>query len=462
MNPARSFRCLSRSAWGVWALATALTMPAGAQGLKASGLLAPAGAQSATARAEQPVTADFIVAVVNSEPITNQEVRNRLQRIRAQAARGDQPLPPLDQLRTQVLDALILEKAQLQLAQELGIRVDSGQVDEAERNLARQNRLTVEALRQELTRQGIDGGEFRQNLRQQLLLQRLREREVESRVKVSEADIERFLAQKQDNPGSDLNIHLAQILVAVPDNATDAQTRQAMERAQSLAARVRKGEDFAALARAHSDAPERQNGGTMGLRPADRYPVLFLHATRTLSVGGVAGPVRSPAGFHILKVLDKRIAGLPEPVTTETRARHILLRPSANLTEAQAVARLTEWRERLIRGDADFATVARDISHDSSAADGGNLGWVGPGVFVPEFEDVMNELRPQAISAPVVSRFGVHLIQVLERRQVELGAREQREQLRMLVRESKLDEAYTKWLEDVRARAYVELREPPQ
>jgi peptidyl-prolyl cis-trans isomerase SurA len=200
----------------------------------------------------------------------------------------------------------------------------------------------------------------------------------------------------------------------------------------------------------------------MGLRGADRYPILFVNATRTLPEGAVAGPVRSPAGFHILKVLEKRIAGLPEPVMTETHARHILLRPSANLTEAAAVAQLAALRERIVSGQIDFATAARQISQDTSATNGGDLGWVGPGVFVPEFEEAMNELKPNQLSQPIVSRFGAHLIEVLERREVKLGAREQREQLRQLVRESKLDEAYQKWLEDIRARAYVEMREPPQ
>lgn len=443
-------------------LAHAITLPAAAQGLKASGGLAPAGALKATTRAEQPQTVDFIVAVVNSEPVTNQEVRARVARARDQLARNNQGMPPADQLSQQVLEALILEKAQVQLAQELGIKVDNSQVDDAERNIARQNRLTVEQVHAELKRQGVDVAEFRQNLRQQLLIQRLREREVEARVKVSETDIERFVQQKMDNPGADLRINLAQILIPLPENATPQQQSQAMALAQTVAAQARQGEDFAALARTHSAAPERSNGGVMGLRSADRYPVLFLNATRTLSPGGVAGPVRSPAGFHVLKVLDKRIAGLPEPVVPETLARHILLRPSANLTEAQAVAQLTRWREQILAGQADFAAVAKDVSHDSSAKDGGNLGWVGPGVFVPEFEEAMNELRLKEVSTPVVSRFGVHLIQVLERRDVELGPREQREQLRQLVRESKLDEAFQKWLEEVRARAYVEMREPPQ
>ena len=449
------------AAWWMVLASFAATPAIQAQGLKASGGLAPAAAQAATVRAEAPLMADYIVAIVNSEPITNQEVRTRFQRALSQFARGE-PVPPQNELRQQVLDSLILEKAQLQLATEAGIKIDEAQVDEAERNVARQNRLSLAQLQVELKKQGIDPSEFRAGLRQRLTLQRLREREVDAKVRVTEADIERFVLQKMDNPGADLQLNLAQILIAVPENATAQQANQAMTLAQSVAAQARNGDDFATLARTHSVGAERQSGGAMGLRAADRYPVLFLNATRTLSVGGVAGPVRSPAGFHVLKVLEKRITGLPEPVITETHARHILLRSSANMTEAQAIARLTDVRERIVKGQADFAVLAKEMSHDASANDGGNLGWVAPGMFVPEFEEVMNELRPQQLSQPTVSRFGVHLIQVLERRQVELGPREQREQLRQLVRESKLEEAYPKWLEEVRTRAYVELREPPQ
>lgn len=478
VSPCRPFRPHAGPRWGVGfrlaraaagvVLAGAVAVGAGwAQGLSAAGgagLKAAPGLAAAVAAAatEAPRTADYIVAVVNSEPITNHEVRARLGRLREQLARSGAPAMSAAQLQQEVLEALILEKAQLQLAQELGIRVDAAQLDEAERSIALQNRLSPEELQAELSRQGLTREAFRDSLRRQLILQRLREREVEARVKVSEADVERFIQQKMDNPGADLRLNLAQILVPLPEEPSPEQLRQAMAQAQSLAARARAGADFAELARQHSAGPERLAGGAMGLRAADRYPVLFLHATRTLPVGGVAGPIRSPAGFHILKVLDKRIAGLPEPVLTQTHARHILLRPSAQLSQAQAVAELARWRTRIVGGQADFAAVARQISHDASASQGGDLGWVGPGVFVPEFEEAMNALAPMDISEPVLSRFGVHLIQVLARREVPLGEREQREQLRQLVRESKLDEAYQRWLEDVRARAYVELREPPQ
>lgn len=442
-------------------LALAMVGSAHAQGLKglkpSTSLLGPSTLQ-AIQRSSEPVAADHIVAVVNNEPITQYELRSRLQRMQQQAERNGIAMPPADEANQQVLEALIQEKAQLQLAAEMGIRIEKTLLDEAELNVARQNQLSLAQMHAQLRQQGLSPEEFRNNIRQQMTLQRLRERELEARVRVTEADIDRFIAQKQDNPGADLQMHLAQILVAVPENADPARVAALMARAQTVAGKARSGADFAELAREYSDAPDRNSGGSLGLRAAERYPDLFVTATRSVPVGGVAGPVRSPAGFHVLKVMDKRIAGMPDAFITQTHARHILLRPSIKLTEAAAQAQLATLRQRIVSGQADFATLAKERSQDGSASQGGDLGWVGPGVFVPEFEEVMAKLTPNQISEPVVSRFGVHLIQVLERRQVDLTPREQREQLRQLVREQKLEEAYLKWQEDIRLRAYVEMR----
>ena len=458
MNPSVVF---SRFLAAALALGSVAMGPAHAQGLRPSSGLNPLTAQAAAREANEPRTADYIVAVVNNEPITHHELRARLRRAQDQLARAGGTPPDADALREQVLEALILEKAQLQLAAEMGLRIEPAMLDEAERNIARQNQITLEQMHAQLRQQGLAVAAFRENLRQQMLLQRLREREVESRVRVTEVDIDRFVQQKLDNPGPDLQLHLAHLLVAVPEQA-DAQTLASlMAKAQQLAERARAGEDFAALARTHSDAPDRTSGGSLGVRTADRYPALFVNATRTLTAGGVAGPVRSPAGFHVLKVLDKRIAGLPDAQITQTRARHILLRPSASLSEAAALAQMAQWRQRVLRGEADFADLAKAHSQDSSAPSGGDLGWANPGLFVPEFEEVMNALAPNQVSEPTLSRFGVHLIQVLERRTATLSPREQREQLREVVREEKLDEAYRKWIDELRIRAYVERRDPP-
>ena len=409
-----------------------------------------------------PRAADYIVAVVNSEPITNTEVRTRLLRFEQQLAQQGSAMPPRAELARVVLERLISEKAQLQLAQENGIRIDDFQVDQAETNVARQYDMDVPQLRRQLAAEGASVASFRQDLRNQLLLQRLRQREVESRVRVSETDIDQYIREQQGSAASTLELNLGHILVAVPENASASQVRELEAKAEGVLQRVRAGEDFATLARQFSDVPGAgASGGQMGLRTADRYPALFVDAVRPLSTGGVASLVRSGAGFHVLKVLEKRQGGLPGVEVTQTHARHILLRTGPQQTEAQARDKLLDFKRRLASGSADFAQLARENSQDTSALRNGDLGWSNPGNFVPEFEEVMNSLSPGQVSDPVVSRFGVHLIQVLERRQAKLSEREQREMIRGLVREKKLDEAYVQWAQEVRGKAYVEFRDPP-
>jgi len=423
--------------------------------------LAPAvHAQAQTASTRQ---ADYIVAVVNSEPITNHEVQLRMQRVAQQAAQEGARLPAREELARQVLERLIVERAQVHLAKDTGVRVDEASIDQAELTVARNNRLDVAELRRRMERDGITRAQFRDDLKQQIMLTRLREREIEPKVKVSDVEIDQFLREQATAPSAEpTEINLAQILVTVPENASPSEVAARQARAQEVLKRARAGEDFVALARAYSDGPERESGGEMGMRSLDRYPTLFLDATTKLAVGAVSEPVRSGAGFHVLKVLDKKQAGGAATSITQNHARHILLRVSAQQTEAAARERLLGMKRRLVAGQADFASLARASSQDGSAAEGGDLGWSNPGQFVPEFEEVIDNLKPGEISDPLVSRFGVHLIQLLERRQYTLTTREQREVARNMVRERKLDEAYTSWVQDVRARAYVEMREPPQ
>ncbi len=410
-----------------------------------------------------PRPADYIVAVVNSEPVTNNEVRSRLIRAEQQLAQQGAPMPPRDELARQVLERIINEKAQLQVARELNIRVEESSIDAAEQNVARQNQLDVAELRRRMVQDGIQPTQFRADLRNQLLLSRLREREIEPRVRVSDLEVDQFIREQQGSTDlASLEINLAQILVAVPENATPAQVNELQAKAQGLAARARAGEDFGTLARQFSDAPDRVNGGVLGLRNADRYPPLFIDATQTLRAGGIAGPVRSGAGFHVLRVIEKMQGGMPGVNVTQNRARHILLRTGPQLTESAARARLADFKRRIQAGQADFASLARENSQDGSARDGGDLGWSSPGQFVPEFEAVLDALSPGQISDPLTSRFGVHLIQLVERRETKLSEREQREIARGILREKKLDEAFTTWAQDVRGRAYVEYREPPQ
>lgn len=409
-----------------------------------------------------PRTVDFIVALVNSEPVTNSEVRLRMLRIEQQLTQQGTPLPPRGVLASQVLEQLVTERTQIQRASEMGIRVDEATLAQAEQSVAAQNKLSLEEFRRRIAAEGLDINRLRNDLRNQILLQRVREREVEARVRVTESDIDDFIREKQSSRDlSQLELNLAHVLVLVPEGASEARIQELQARAQSAADRARSGGDFAALAREFSDAPEGARGGEFGLRPADRLPGLFVDATRSLRVGEVAGPVRSPAGFHVLKLLEKRQAGLPDVVVSQTRSRHILLRTSPQLSAEAAAARLSQYREQILRGEASFPALAREHSQDGSAREGGELGWASPGQFVPEFEAAMNLLKAGEISQPVATRFGVHLIQVEERRQTALGQREQREIVRGLLREKKGEEALVSWTQDVRGRAYVEYRDAP-
>lgn len=405
--------------------------------------------------------ADHIVAIVNSEPITNNEVRARIQRvIQAMAEQGVQ-IPATAQLAPEVLERLIVEKAQIHMAKETGIKIDDYMVDQAIANVARQNSVDAATLFRELNQQGISEIRFRQEIREQLSMQRLREREVDGRINVSEQDIDQYLAeQRTKSTRGDVAaeaINLGHILVQVPDNASPSTISERQVRAEQALNALRDGMDFDSVARQYSDAGEP----IMGIRPIQRYPALFVDAVASTPVGGLAGPVRSEAGFHILKVLDKSISGVPS-IVTQNHARHILLRTSAQLSARQAAEQLLELRQRIERGTASFENLAQQYSQDGSAAQGGDLGWSSPGQFVPEFEQALAALQPGQISPPIVSRFGVHLIQLDERRQAALSPREQREMLRNIVREEKLDKAYTTWLQELRGQAYVEYREPAQ
>jgi len=407
--------------------------------------------------------ADFIVAVVNSEPITNRDVQVLRQRLANETTARGGSKPDTKELTRLAIEQLINEKAQLQQARDAGIKIEDEAIDQAELNVAASNQLTREEMHKRLAQDGISLSTFREQLRTQLTLSRLREREIEGRVRVSDLEVEQFVreqlkAQAAQQPPE---LNLGMILIAVPENSSESETKALSERAADIARRARGGENFAELAKSFSQTTDRgANGGNMGLRPMDRYPELFVNATRHLNAGEVGAPVRSAAGFHVLKVIERRQAN--NLLITQTRARHILLRPSAQMSETQAVAKLTEMRQAVVSGKADFAAVARQMSQDGSAQQGGDLGWANPGMFVPEFEQVMNRLRPGEVAEPLVSRFGVHLIEVTDRRNAPMSDQEQRTMARNALREKKLDEAYAAWVEDIRGRAYVEMREPPQ
>jgi len=404
---------------------------------------------------------DYIVAIVNSELVTAYEVEQRAARVREEARRSGAREPAADSLRNQVLDALIDERVLVTYARDSGAKVDEAELDRAVNSVAAANRMSLPDLRRRLAAEGLEFARFRNNLRDQLLVERIREREVQQRIRISDTDIERYLERQQSTAAAAVELNLAQILVSVPENASEVVVAERRARIDAALARVHSGTDFAAVASEVSEDGNRANGGAIGLRPASRLPDLFVEKSRDLQVGQVsAEPFRSGGGFHVLKVLERREGQAVR--VQQTRARHILLRSSAQASVQDATRRMLDLKRQIESGQRRFEDVAREVSEDGSAASGGDLGWVSPGGFVPEFEESMNRLGPGAVSDPVVSRFGVHLIQVIERRDVELAAREIRDQARAALREQRFESAYQEWAKELRARAYIEMREPPQ
>ncbi len=403
---------------------------------------------------------DYIVAVVDAVPITNHEVALRAPQLRDQLKQQGRSVPVGEALLKAALERLIVEKALLQHAKETGVNVDEDAVAQAEQRLAAQSQLSLAALHKKVQAEGMSVERLRQNLRDQLTLQRLSERNVPGRIRVSDVEIDQAVRQRQ-NASIDTNpdIELGHILIAVSEKATDTEVAALQARAETALAQLKRGDDLARVAKEFSNGAERDKGGLMGLRPANRYPTLFVDATKSLNIGDVT-LVRSGAGFHVLKLVAKRASNVV--TITQTHPRHILLRPGGQLSQTTARAQLAEYKRQIEAGKADFAKLAREHSQDGSAAEGGDLGWVSPGMFVPEFEEVMNKLQPGQIADPTISRFGVHLIQVLERREAPISERELRDMARNQLREKKFEETYQLWAQEVRGRAYVEYRDPPQ
>jgi peptidyl-prolyl cis-trans isomerase SurA len=423
--------------------------------------IAPASLAATATTAVQ--TVNRIVAVVNSEPVTDHEVQQVSAQLAQENARAPQRLSA-SELYKLALDRLITEKALQQQARETGIVIDKDAIDQAEMNVAANNQITLEQLRQRLPQEGLTVEAFRDKLKGQLLINRLREREVEGKARVSDMEADQYLqtllAKQSSQTPQELN--LAMILVAVPEGATTEVRQQKLALAQDIARKAQAGESFEALARQYSNAADKgANGGELGLRSEDRYPELFVQTIAKLKTGEVSAPVESGAGYHVLKVLQRK-SGTAALTVMQTHPRHILLRPSSQMSQAQAVAKLQSLRQQIVSRKTDFAQVARQWSQDGSAPAGGDLGWVRAGMFVPEFEQVMDRLPLNTVSEPVVSRFGVHLIEVLERKPMPVSSADAREIARNVLREKKIEEAYTRWVEDVRSRAYVEMRDTPQ
>jgi peptidyl-prolyl cis-trans isomerase SurA len=404
---------------------------------------------------------DHITAVVNQELVTAYELNQRMTQASDDARRRNQRLPAEGEFRTMILESLIEERAMLSYARDAGQKVDDGEIDRAVNVIALQNQMTMAQLRTRLASDGLDMPRFRANIRDQMLIERVREREVAQRIRITDTEIDSFIATERGNAAGEVQYNIAQVLVTVPENASESLVAERKARAEAAFQRIRAGEAFAAVARQLSEDDNRERGGEIGLKPADRLPDVFLEAVRPLKNGEVVPALlRTGAGFHVLKLIERAEGGAFR--VEQTRARHILLRPSEQLSEAAVRTRLADFKRQIEAGTRRFEDLAREHSLDASAASGGDLGWASPGQYVPEFEAGMKPLAIGGVSDPVVTRFGVHLIQVLERRSVALDTKQLRDQARAALRERKFGDAYNEWLREVRGRAYVEFREPPQ
>jgi peptidyl-prolyl cis-trans isomerase SurA len=431
-------------------LAVLAWLAGAALAFSAGNLLAQTAAPSAV------VLVDRIVAVVNSEVITSREVAERMKAVTQQLSQQGTPLPPPDVLQKQVLERMIMDRLQIQLAKETALRVDDLQLDRTVARVAESNKMSLTEFRHTLERDGIQFDKFREEIRNEIMLSRLREREVDNRIVVTDNEIDYFLSQQGASQATASEYNLAHILLRLPDQASPEQVDKQRARAEQVVLQLREGADFAKLAVSYSDAPDALQGGAMGWRPRDRLPELFAHALNGMKPGEVSGIIRSPAGFHVIKLVDRRGGGAPALVE-QTHARHILVKTSEIVSEADARRKLNNLRERIVNG-ADFGELAKLNSDDASSIKGGDLGWIYPGDTVPEFERVMNNLKVEQLSEPFVTSFGWHLMQVLERRQADVSGERKRQEARLILRERKADEAYQEWLRQLRDRAFVEYR----
>ena len=424
---------------------------------------APAVHLRATPPSPQPATPasreallDRVVAVVNDEAITQYEVAEQRRSVLMQMREAKVSPPSPDVLDRQVLERLITERALLQYAKETGVRVDDTAVERTVQRIAQENKLSPDEFRKVLERENMPYAKYREDIRREITLQRLREREVESRVGASDAEVDQFLATSAARDGGEVEYLLSHILVAVPEQASPDQVAARQQRAVTALQQVKTGGDFAQVAASFSDAQDALTGGNLGWRSAARLPTVFVEVVRGLDKGGVSNVLRSPAGFHIVRLVDVRDRNAPT-IVDQTRVRHILIRVSETVADADARVRIDRVKDRLDSG-AKFEDMARVNSEDGSAAKGGELGWLNPGDTVPEFEQAMNRLALGETSGPVRTQFGWHLIRVEERRKQDVSKDRQREQARTAIRQRKADEQFQEFVRQTRDRAYVEYK----
>ncbi|MES2182713.1 MAG: peptidylprolyl isomerase [Pseudomonadota bacterium] len=408
------------------------------------------------AQAAEVVKLDRIVAIVDQSVVTEQELESRIRTVTAQFKKQGTELPEESVLRKQILERLISDALQLQYAAQTGLKIDDNQLDKTIERIAEQNQLTLTEFAEALAKDGISMTKFRSDIRNEITIARLREREVDSRVNVTESEVDNFLTTQAASNENQDEFEISHILIRTPEEGATEDIQKAKAKADEAITKLHAGTSFAKVSASLSDAPNALEGGNLGWKSGAQMPALFLDALKAMQIGDISPVLRSPNGFHILKLTNKR-GGSSPLVIEQTHARHILIKLSEVMSEKDAKTKMDHIKERLDNGEK-FETLARQFSEDSTASNGGDLGWVNPGDTVPAFEKAMNELKDGQISEPILSQFGWHIIQVLERRKQDMSKEAARLKARQEIRTRKADEAYQDWIRELRDRAYVEIK----
>ena len=423
-------------------------------------LLFLAGALTAACQlnvqAAEVIKLDRIVAIVDQAVVTEQDLESRIATVTAQFKKQGTELPPENVLRKQILERLITDTLQIQYAAQTGLKVDDNQLDKTIERIAEQNQMTLTEFSEALAKDGVSMRKFRSDIRNEITIARLREREVDGRVNVSESEIDNFLTSQAANNENQDEFEISHILIRTPEEGATEDVQKAKAKVDTAVNELNTGKSFAKVSASFSDAPNALEGGNLGWKSGAQMPALFLDALKTMQIGDISPPLRSPNGFHVLKLTNKRGGNSPL-VIQQTHSRHILIKLSEIMSEKEGKLKMDNIKERLDNGEK-FEVLARQYSEDSTASNGGDLGWVNPGDTVPQFEKAMNELKDNQISQPIRTQFGWHIIQVIERRSQDMSKEAARLKARQEIRAKKADEAYQDWIRELRDRAYVELR----
>ncbi len=407
------------------------------------------------AKQAEIVKMDRIVAIVDQVVITEKELADRIKSVTAQLEKQGTELPPPAILEKQILERMITDRLQLQFASQTGLRVDDNQLDKTIERIAGQNKMDIPAFKKALQEDGIQYRKFREDIRNEITLARLREREVDNRINITESEIDSFISMQSASNSTD-EFEISHILIRAAEDTAPEDLKKLRAKADDALSQLQAGKDFAKISASFSDAPNALEGGSLGWKNGSQIPALFLEALKPLKTGEASQVLRSPNGFHILKVTNRR-GGSSPLVVGQTHVRHILIKFSEVVSEKDAMTRMLDIKERLDNG-GKFEDLARQYSDDGSAKSGGDLSWVNPGDTVPEFEKTMNALAPGEISNIIKTQFGLHVMQVIERRNQDMSKEAARIKARQEIRARKSDEAFQDWVRELRDRAFVELR----